>query len=111
MGAKYLGRNVDALATEGRLVIIGMQGGTKGELDLGVLLRKRGAVDRDRAAGPAGRRGRPRSAPSVVEHVWPLVADGTVRPIVHTHAAAGGGRRGARADGVGAHTGKIVLTI
>ena len=44
MGAKYLGRNVDALATEGRLVVIGMQGGTKGELDLGVLLRKRGAV-------------------------------------------------------------------
>ena len=34
MGAKYLGRNVEALATEGRLVVIGMQGGTKGELDL-----------------------------------------------------------------------------
>ena len=44
MGAKYLGRNVDALATEGRLVIIGMQGGTKGELDISALLRKRGAV-------------------------------------------------------------------
>ena len=44
MGAKYLARNVDALATEGRLVIIGMQGGTKGELDIGALLRKRGAV-------------------------------------------------------------------
>jgi putative PIG3 family NAD(P)H quinone oxidoreductase len=39
MGASYLGRNVEALATEGRLVIIGMQGGTKGELDIGVLLR------------------------------------------------------------------------
>ena len=44
MGAKYLDRNVDALATEGRLVVIGMQGGTKGELDIGTLLRKRGAV-------------------------------------------------------------------
>ena len=44
MGAKYLARNVDALATEGRLVIIGMQGGTKGELDIATLLRKRGAV-------------------------------------------------------------------
>ena len=44
MGAKYLGRNVDALATEGRLVVIGMQGGSKGELDLGMLLRKRAAV-------------------------------------------------------------------
>ena len=44
MGAKYLERNVAALATEGRLVVIGMQGGTKAELDLSVLLRKRGAV-------------------------------------------------------------------
>ena len=39
MGAKYLGRNVDALATEGRLVVIGMQGGIKGELDLDALFR------------------------------------------------------------------------
>ncbi len=42
MGAKYLDRNVSALATEGRLVVIGMQGGAKGELDLGKLLGKRG---------------------------------------------------------------------
>ena len=55
MGAKYLGRNVYALATHGRLVVIGMQGGTKGELDLGTLLRKRGSVDRDHAAGAAAR--------------------------------------------------------
>ena len=44
MGAKYLGRNVDALATAGRLVVIGLMGGRKGELDLGKLLSKRGAV-------------------------------------------------------------------
>ena len=44
MGAKYLARNVEALATEGRLVVIGMQGGAKAELDLGALLSKRGAV-------------------------------------------------------------------
>ena len=44
MGGKYLGRNVAALATEGRLVIIGMQGGSKGELDIAKLLGKRGAV-------------------------------------------------------------------
>ncbi len=55
MGAKYLGRNVDALATEGRLVVIGMQGGTKGELDLSILLRKRGAVIATALAEPAGR--------------------------------------------------------
>ena len=44
MGAAYLGRNVAALAIEGRLVVIGMQGGTKAELDLGALMRKRAAV-------------------------------------------------------------------
>src|SRR3954453_20133605 len=44
MGAKYLGRNVDVLADGGRLVSIGMQGGTKAELDLGKLMRKRGSV-------------------------------------------------------------------
>src|SRR3954468_18416762 len=44
MGAKYLARNVDALATGGRLVCIGMQGGTKAELDLGALMRKRASV-------------------------------------------------------------------
>ena len=78
MGAKYLERNVDALATEGRLVVIGMQGGTKGELDLGALMRKRGAVIATTLrARPAEEKAA--ICASVVEHVWPLVADGTVR--------------------------------
>jgi NADPH:quinone reductase-like Zn-dependent oxidoreductase len=83
MGAQYLPRNVDVLATEGRLVIIGMQGGTKGELDIGVLLRKRGAVI---ATALRSRPVKEKTAicRSVVEHVWPLVAEGRVRPIVHT---------------------------
>ena len=90
MGASYLGRNVDALATEGRLVVIGMQGGTKGELDLDALLRKRGAVIATTLrARPVAEKAA--ICASVVEHVWPLVADGTVRPIVDTHDAA---RRG-----------------
>ena len=83
MGASYLGRNVDALATEGRLVIIGMQGGTKGELDIAALLRKRGAVV------ATALRSRPLEekaaiCAAVAEHVWPLVADGRIRPVVHT---------------------------
>ena len=82
MGAKYLPRNVDTLALEGRLVVIGMQGGTKGELDLGVLLRKRGAVIatalRSRPVD-----GKAAICSAVAEHVWPLVGAGLVRPIVH----------------------------
>lgn len=81
MGAKYLGRNVDVLADEGRLVVIGMQGGAKGELDLGRLLSKRGAVI---ATSLRGRQadGKARICASVVEHVWPLVADGSITPVV-----------------------------
>jgi putative PIG3 family NAD(P)H quinone oxidoreductase len=109
MGAKYLGRNVDALATEGRLVVIGMQGGTKGELDLGTLLRKRGAVI------ATALRSRPAEekatiAASVVEHVWPLVADGQVRPVVHTTMPLDRVADAHRLMEESSHIGKIVLT-
>lgn len=81
MGAKYLGRNVDVLATEGRLVIIGMQGGSKAELNIGQLLSKRGAVIATTLrARPV--EGKARVCASVVEHVWPLVADGSIEPVV-----------------------------
>ena len=109
MGAKYLGRNVDVLATEGRLVIIGMQGGTKGELDISVLLRKRGAVI------ATALRSRPVEAKaaicrSVTEHVWPLFEAGALRPIVHTSMPlAEAGAAHALMES-GDHTGKILLT-
>ena len=82
MGAKYLGRNVSALATEGRLVIIGMQGGAKGELDLGMLLGKRGSVS---ATSLRARPVEEKAAicAEVVAEVWPMVADGRIRPMVH----------------------------
>ena len=56
MGAKYLARNVDALAVNGRLVVIGLQGGAKAELDLGPAAAQAGGRHRHVAAGPAGRR-------------------------------------------------------
>ena len=97
MGAKYLSRNVDALATDGRLVIIGMQGGTKGELDLGKLLGKRGAVI---ATSLRSRPVEEKAAifAAVVEHVWPLVAEGRSARRAHD-APARAGRRGPPADG------------
>jgi len=110
MGAKYLPRNLDALATEGRLVIIGMQGGTKGELDIGKLLRKRAAV-----VGTT-LRARPveeKSAicASVVEHVWPLVADGSVRPVVGRTMPLDEAAAAHELMESGEHSGKIVLTV
>ncbi|WP_164703169.1 NAD(P)H-quinone oxidoreductase [Modestobacter sp. KNN46-3] len=84
IGAKYLARNLDVLATGGRLVGIGMQGGTKAEIDLGKLMRKRGSVHattlRSRpATGPGGKA----EIVAAVRHdVWPDVERGVVRPIV-----------------------------
>ncbi len=83
MGAAYLGRNVETLASEGRLVVIGLQGGTRGELDLGALLRKRGAVIATTLRSrPVGEKSAIMA--SVEEHVWPLVAEGQVRPVIDT---------------------------
>jgi NADPH:quinone reductase-like Zn-dependent oxidoreductase len=109
MGASYLGRNVAALALEGRLVIIGMQGGTKGELDINALLRKRGAIIATtlRARPPEEKAAICRS---VVEHVWPLVADGKVRPIVHGTLPLDEVAKAHELMESGAHTGKILLT-
>jgi putative PIG3 family NAD(P)H quinone oxidoreductase len=108
MGAKYLARNVDALSTEGRLVVIGMQGGTKAELDLGVLMRKRGAVI------ATSLRARPTDekaaiCAAVVEHVWPLLADGTIRVIVDRTLPLADAAAAHAAMEDGGHTGKIVL--
>ena len=84
MGASYLDRNVDALAPDGRLVIIGFQGGVKAELNIAKLMSKRAGVI------STGLRARPVDGPSgkaavvaeVVANVWPMIADGRVRPIV-----------------------------
>jgi putative PIG3 family NAD(P)H quinone oxidoreductase len=81
MGAAYLEPNVRALATSGRIVVIGMQGGTKGELDLGRLMGKRGAIlATSLRARPVDEKAA--IVRSVVEHVWPQVAAGTLRPVV-----------------------------
>ncbi|MDO9379908.1 MAG: NAD(P)H-quinone oxidoreductase [Nocardioidaceae bacterium] len=108
MGAKYLGRNVDALATAGRLVVIGMQGGTRGELDLGKLLGKRAAVM------AASLRARPPEekaliVASMVENVWPLLDDGTVRPIIHTTVPLADVADAHRILDESSHTGKVLL--
>jgi putative PIG3 family NAD(P)H quinone oxidoreductase len=109
MGASYLSRNIDALATEGRLVVIGLQGGTKAELDLNALLRKRAAV---LATALRSRPAAEKAAicASVVENVWPLVADGSVRPIVHRTMPLDEAAAAHELMESGEHTGKILLT-
>ena len=113
MGAAYLDRNIDALAADGQLVVIGMQGGVKGELNIGKLIGKR-----VRVIGTA-LRGRPLEGPTgkaaivaaVVESVWPMIADRRVRPVIGaTFPIERAGEAHALLDS-GDVTGKVLLTV
>ncbi|MGN9775219.1 NAD(P)H-quinone oxidoreductase [Micromonospora sp. H33] len=110
MGASYLGRNVAALATGGRLVVIGMQGGRKGELDLGALLAKRGTV------AATALRSRPLEEKAEIvrgvrEQVWPLVAAGKIGPVVDRRLPMADAAAAHRMVESNEHVGKVLLTV
>src|SRR5690606_10229650 len=108
MGAKYLDRNVQALAVNGRLAIIGMQGGVKGELNIGALLAKRGAVSATSLrARPLGEKAAIVAA--VREHVWPLVAAGHVRPVIDREIPMPDAATAHRVVEDSGHIGKVLL--
>ncbi len=109
IGAKYLARNIEVLAASGRLVVIGMQGGTRAELDLGLLMRKRGAVLATtlRARPPEEKAA---VVASVREHVWPLVGSGTVRPIIDRRVPMSDAAEAHRVIEAGEAVGKVLLT-
>jgi len=110
IGAAYLARNVAALATGGRIVVIGLQGGRKGELDLGTLLTKRASVHATSLRGrPAAEKATVVAA--VLEHVWPLVADGSVRPIVDRVFPLEQVADAHRWVGESNHVGKVLLQV
>jgi putative PIG3 family NAD(P)H quinone oxidoreductase len=113
MGAKGLAANVAALASDGRLLVIGMQGGTKAELDLNTLLRKRASITAMSLRGrpTAGPHGKGAVVAGVRQQVWPMIADGRVRPVVHATVPmdrAGDAHRQLEAGGV---VGKLILEV
>jgi putative PIG3 family NAD(P)H quinone oxidoreductase len=113
MGAAYLDRNIDTLATDGRLVVIGMQGGVKGELNIGKLIGKRARVIGTalRSRPPDGPAGKAAVVDAVVESVWPMIAAGRVRPVVGATLPV---QRAGEAHALlasGEVAGKLVLTI
>jgi len=110
MGAAYLDRNLDALAVNGRLVVIGLQGGTKAELDLGKLLGRRAAV---LATSLRGRPSDEKAAivASVGENVWPLVESGRIRPVVDRVLSLTDAAQAHRVVEAGEHVGKVVLAV
>jgi len=110
MGASYLARNLDVLAPNGRLLVIGMQGGTRAEIDLGRMLRKRVAVvvTSLRARPPEEKAAICRS---VVEHVWPLVEAGAVRPVVDRVLPLEQAAAAHRVVEASLHVGKVLLAV
>lgn len=113
IGAAYLDRNIDALASDGQLIVIGLQGGVKGELNLGKLVSKRARV-----IGTA-LRGRPVTGPSgksvivdaVATSVWPMFADGRVRPIIGARIPIQQAADAHQLLSSGRVAGKVVLTV
>lgn len=109
MGAAYLERNVDVLARHGRLVIIGMQGGVRAELNIGALLGKCAAVT------ASGLRYRPVAEKAaiiadVTLHLWPLIESGEVRTVVHSTLPMSEAAEAHRIMEAGPF-GKVLLTV
>lgn len=113
LGASYLDRNIDALAADGRLVIIGMQGGVKGELNIGKLLGKRaGVIGTTLRARPVdGPHGKGAVVAETVRNVWPMVAAGRVRPVIGAELPVDEAAEAHRLLTAGEVSGKVLLRI
>jgi len=109
VGGSYVAREVECLAEDGRLVIIAVQGGIKAEFNAGLVLRRRLTI--------TGSTLRPRSlefktaiAMALKEKVWPLIASGAIKPVIHSTFAAADASKAHTLMESNQHIGKIVLT-
>lgn len=105
----YVARELDCLAEDGRLVIIAVQGGVKAEINAGMVLRRRLTI--------TGSTLRPRPvafkaaiARSLREHVWPLLASGRIKPVIHQVFQAGDAAAAHEMMESNRHIGKLVLS-
>lgn len=110
IGGKYLAGNLAVLATGGRLVVIGLQGGARAELDLGLLLTKRAAVH------ASSLRSRPTEQKAAIcaavrEQVWPLLASGQIRPVVDRVLPMDQAAQAHRVVAASEHVGKVLLAV
>ncbi|KAA0106163.1 NAD(P)H-quinone oxidoreductase [Mycolicibacterium sp. P1-5] len=113
MGAAYLDRNLDALAPDGRMTIIGMQGGIKGEFNIAKAVAKRlhviGTSLRGRPVD--GPNGKVAIVDAVVASVWPMISDGRVRPIIGARFPIAEAAEAHRVLAAGETFGKVLLTV
>lgn len=112
MGAKNLARNLTTLAPDGRLVVIGFQGGGTAELDLRALLPKRCSIAAIglRARPVDGPHGKAALCADVVASVWPMFGDTRVTPVVHATLPLSQAARAHQMLEDGGVVGKILLT-
>lgn len=108
MAAKYLERNITSLAPGGRLVVIGMQGGVKAEIDLASLLRRNGTLHATTLRGRTPEQ-KAEICAEVERHVWPWIAAGIVKPVIGRVMPLTDAADAHRALEAGEVTGKIVL--
>jgi putative PIG3 family NAD(P)H quinone oxidoreductase len=109
VGAAYLARNVAALATGGRLIVIGMQGGSSADLDLSQLMAKRAAV---RGSTLRSRPHEEKAAivAAVRDELWPLVGAAQVRPVIDAVLPLDQAAEAHRRMDSDGHIGKILLS-
>jgi putative PIG3 family NAD(P)H quinone oxidoreductase len=110
VGGPYLARNLDALAVDGRLVVIATQGGRRAELDLGALMAKRATLY------AAGLRARPLEQKAAIvaavrEQVWPLIETGVVKPVIEAVVPMRDASQAHRILEEGRHVGKVLLSV
>ena len=110
VGGDYLPRNLDCLAEEGRHVSIAVQRGAVAELNIGRVMQRRLTL--------TGSTLRPRSgaykamvADDLGKHVWPLVEQGQLRPVIHATFPLAEAARAHELMESGEHVGKIILTV
>ncbi|NLA56422.1 MAG: NAD(P)H-quinone oxidoreductase [Corynebacterium humireducens] len=110
MGAKYLQQNLRALNEDGQLIIIGLQGGVKAEINLGALLPRRRTV-RGTTLRARSLEGKAEIVRSTVENVWPMLADGRISHHIHATFPLAEAAAAHELLDSGAVTGKIVLEV
>jgi len=109
VAGNYVAKEIECLSEDGRLVIIGVQGGVKSDINAGLVLRRRLTV--------TGSTLRPRPiafkeaiAQACLKQVWPLIENGSIKPVIHSTFAAADARQAHALMESNAHIGKIVLT-
>jgi putative PIG3 family NAD(P)H quinone oxidoreductase len=108
MGASYLARNLEALANWGRLVVLATRGGSRGEVDLGLMMQKRATI----VAATLRTRTTAEKAEVVAatrEHIWPLISAGKVVPVIHAVVPMAEAAQAHRLLDDGSHIGKILV--